>query len=224
MSLPATLKLSRIHPALPSVRWLLAGPPGSGTNFHVDPNYTSAWNTVVVGAKKWIMFPPEVLPPGVEISDDGCQVLQAENVKEWFIENYESIHAEGSLWKQHVVECVCYPGETAFIPAGWWHLVLNLETTIAITQNYVSESNLGYCLEFLKTDEPGYMNHAGPPDLGLRFRNALLASKHACMLKAQPSEGTKASPRPSLWSNLTQCAENASQQVETGQGFKFGFL
>jgi hypothetical protein len=30
--------------ARPDYRWLIIGPKGSGSSFHVDPNATSAWN------------------------------------------------------------------------------------------------------------------------------------------------------------------------------------
>lgn len=45
-----------------------------------------------------------------------------------------------------------HPGDIIFVPHGWWHCVLNIDDgmSIALTQNYVSQSNLPDVLRFLK--------------------------------------------------------------------------
>ena len=41
----------------PDHKWLLAGPARAGTALHQDP-VGSAWNAVVIGAKRWVAVPP----------------------------------------------------------------------------------------------------------------------------------------------------------------------
>ncbi|KAJ8754523.1 hypothetical protein K2173_005684 [Erythroxylum novogranatense] len=130
----------------PDYRWIIMGPSGSGSSFHIDPNSTSAWNAVVKGSKKWILFPPDVVPPGIHPSPDGAEVASPVSIIEWFMNFYG---ATKSL-KKRPIECICKAGEVIFVPNGWWHLVINLEDSIAITQNYVSRRNLLNVLDFLK--------------------------------------------------------------------------
>ena len=131
----------------PDYRWLIYGPYKSGSTFHKDPNATSAWNAVIFGSKKWIMYPPNVLPPGVRQSDDGADVASPVSLMEWMLSFYDLRDCEGV----QPYECVLKRGEILFVPRGWWHMAVNLEETCAITQNYVSRANLRHVLNFLKS-------------------------------------------------------------------------
>ena len=139
----ATDDLFKLLHERPHHRWLIIGPAKSGSIFHQDPNATSAWNAVVSGRKKWVMFPPTVTPPGVHPSADGADVAQPLSIVEWFANFYDADDSKRRL------ECVCEPGDVLFVPSGWWHLALNLTECIAVTQNFVSRANLRKVLAFL---------------------------------------------------------------------------
>ena len=126
-------------PHRPHHRWLIAGPTRSGSTFHTDPNCTSAWNSVLIGKKKWILFPPHVTPPGILTTADGGSVQGPVSVMEWFLNYYD--HATEYGRKVGAIECIVNPGETMFIPAGWYHIVLNVDLAVAITQNFASPVN-----------------------------------------------------------------------------------
>lgn len=132
----------------PDDKWLIVGPARSGSTYHKDPNATSAWNAVLRGSKYWIMFPSSSShppPPGVYVSEDQSEVTSPLSIAEWLL----GFHAEARR-TPGCVEGVCGKGEVLHVPSGWWHLVVNLDASIAITQNFVPRSHLPGVLSFLK--------------------------------------------------------------------------
>jgi len=139
----------------PDSRWLIVGPARSGSTFHKDPNATSAWNAVLRGSKYWIMFPSKernVCPPGVFVSEDQSEVTSPLSIAEWLLGFHEEARRTSGC-----MEGICAEGEILHVPSGWWHLVVNLEPSVAITQNFVPRSHLSSVLSFLK-DKPGQVS------------------------------------------------------------------
>ena len=75
-----------------------------------------------------------------------------DNCLKWLL-SFWSAHLEAKKNldpKSRPIEAIVEEGEIIFVPHGFWHMVLNLDDCIAITQNYVSTSNLSDCLRFLR--------------------------------------------------------------------------
>lgn len=145
----------------PSYRWLIIGPERSGASWHVDPALTSAWNTLLCGRKRWALYPPGKVPLGVTVhvnDEDGDVNIETPSSLQWWLDFYPLLADEDKP-----IECTQLPGETIYVPSGWWHCVLNLETTIAVTQNFVNSNNFEFvCLDMA----PGY-RHKGVCRVGL---------------------------------------------------------
>ncbi|XP_059460654.1 lysine-specific demethylase JMJ21 isoform X2 [Corylus avellana] len=145
----------------PPFRWLIIGPERSGASWHVDPALTSAWNTLLCGRKRWAFYPPGRVPLGATVhvnEEDGDVNVETPSSLQWWLDFYPLLADEDKP-----VECTQLPGETIFVPSGWWHCVLNLETTIAVTQNFVNSKNFEFaCLDMA----PGY-RHKGVCRAGL---------------------------------------------------------
>lgn len=121
----------------PPYQWFLIGPKRSGTTIHLDPLNTSAWNTSLHGYKLWILFPNEIpkwIANGRQFRKEG-EDTEAIN---YFAQILPRLKASEGKENLKYIECIQRPGETIFVPGGWWHAVLNLSDTMAVTQNFYS--------------------------------------------------------------------------------------
>ena len=180
----------------PDHRWLIIGTTRSGSSWHVDPNATSAWNACVVGRKKWILTPPNAPPPGVTASDDGANVTSPISLYEWFRVFYSSLAQArreappGGAATSH--EAIVGAGEIIFVPAGWWHCALNLEPSIAITQNYAPRVSAAAILRYLRSgDMAGDFVSGVAPD-----KRPQMADKFAEVLQEHCPEALKEAAAP----------------------------
>lgn len=203
----------------PAHRWLIVGPERSGSTFHKDPNGTSAWNAVIQGAKYWIMFPPSAQVPGVYVSQDSSEVTSPLSIAEWLL----TFHEEARQLPE-CVEGICHQGEILHVPSGWWHLVVNLESGIALTQNFVPQSpslyHLSEVLTFLR-DKPDQVSGFNKDvENAFELFTARLQEQYPEQLDKALDLADRRSGKKRKWDAAVAVDE---EQSGGGGGFSFGF-
>ncbi|KAJ0355152.1 hypothetical protein COL154_000744 [Colletotrichum chrysophilum] len=204
----------------PAHRWLIIGPERSGSTFHKDPNGTSAWNAVIQGTKYWIMFPPTAQVPGVYVSSDSSEVTSPLSIAEWLLEFHDEARQQPGC-----IEGICREGEILHVPSGWWHLVVNVENGIALTQNFVPKSTCLYqlteVLSFLrdKADQvTGFKQEVTDP-YGL-FVERLRLDQPELLEDAMRNLDKKTSQKKRKWEEAVGVHDT---EASGGGGFSFGF-
>ncbi|KOC08404.1 F-box and JmjC domain protein [Aspergillus flavus AF70] len=208
----------------PDRQWLIIGPERSGSTFHKDPNATSAWNAVVRGSKYWIMFPSSSKlppPPGVYVSEDQSEVTSPLSIAEWLL----GFHAEARR-TPGCIEGICQEGEILHVPSGWWHLVVNIEPAIAITQNFIPRAHLSAALDFLsnKADQiSGFRKDVHNPYE--QFVNKMREAHPDLLEQALDELKKKNEGKKRKWDEIVHGIseqDSAGDSSEAG-GFSFGF-
>ncbi|KAJ2743198.1 hypothetical protein GGI20_003925 [Coemansia sp. BCRC 34301] len=117
------------------------GGQGTWTPFHEDVFRSYSWSTNICGEKRWILVPPGQNDLFTDANGNWVHSLADYDQK-----RFPRLH---ELQKFEVVQ---RPGETMFVPSGWWHQVKNVGDTISINHNWANEFNLGRMYERLCHD------------------------------------------------------------------------
>lgn len=163
--------------------WLLIGAARSGTPIHDHP-LTIAWNALFEGCKLWCCLPPDVdettllLNLQQEDDDDDSEKKKRstndttnttdnttrpttdddeDDADAFDLAAIDWFDQIGNMLPDNAKIIVQHPGEVVYVPAGWFHVVLNVTTSTAISSSLTLRRDLSaICLPFLKKYDPAF--------------------------------------------------------------------
>lgn len=133
--------LEKLGPVLcPPVHYLLLGPTRSGTHMHTDPAGTATWNAATVGRKRWAMLSPGCAQSLAlrQSPPEGCDW----SISEWFEQEWPAVAREAAAAGHAVYDFMQEGGEIVYIPPGWWHAVLNVQSCLVVSYNYLPSRSI----------------------------------------------------------------------------------
>eukprot|EP00095_Tigriopus_kingsejongensis_P000564 maker-scaffold776_size99073-snap-gene-0.20 protein:Tk00564 transcript:maker-scaffold776_size99073-snap-gene-0.20-mRNA-1 annotation:"hypothetical protein BRAFLDRAFT_84996" len=124
------------HQSWPS---LFVASEGVQGGLHVDAFGSHFWMILLQGHKKWTFFPREATPHLMPVFEDSLDPVFDADLSD-----------QSLLASLNAVEIVLQPGEILFVPQGCPHQVGNLTATVAVSGNFVDDSNYDEVVKHLK--------------------------------------------------------------------------
>jgi len=118
---------------------LVVGGKGARCQLHRDPVTWAGWNFLVLGRKRWHLFPPET--PREALGAQAGPWGSGTSPRDSFAKESVSNGKPGSrpVLAEAVWEATQEMGEVLIIPPGWWHQTLHEDRTLAIMSQFVTE-------------------------------------------------------------------------------------